>query len=68
MMTIDRVEQTIEKLTERIRSLSFDFVDDDLRSEAENVRDEAIEHLEAYLELVTQDWEGRPDSSPDDEP
>lgn len=57
MTTIDKLEPNIEKLTERIRSLNFTFKDAELQQEAENARDEAIELLESYLELATQDWE-----------
>ena len=57
MITIDKLEQKIEKLTEQIRNLSFPFKDTELQKEAEDARDETIDLLESYLELATQDWE-----------
>ena len=65
-MTIDKLEPRVEKLTEQIRNLNFQFKDADLQQEAEKSKDEAIELLEGWLELATQDWENRPESSDED--
>ena len=67
MMTTDRLEQKIEKLSEQVRSLSFQFKDGELQQEAENARDEIIELLESYMELATQDWEDRPENETEEE-
>ena len=66
-MTIDKLETKLDKINETLRGLSFSFVDPDLSSEAETLRDEAVAALEAYLELAVQDWENRPDSGHGDE-
>lgn len=65
-MTIDKLEPRVEKLTEQIRNLNFQFKDADLQQEAEKSKDEAIELLEDWLDLATQDWENRPESSDED--
>jgi hypothetical protein len=57
MITIDKLEQKIEKLMEQVRSLSFAFKNPDLQKDAEDARDEAVDLLESYCELATQDWE-----------
>lgn len=67
MMTIDKLEPTLEKMTERLRNLSFSFYDADLGKEADDARDEAIAAIESYLELAVQDWEDRPDADDKDE-
>ena len=67
MMTIDRLEQKVEKLMEQVRSLSFPFKDEELQQEAENARDEIIELLESYIELATQDWESRSETETEEE-
>ncbi len=58
-MNIDKLETVIDKLTEKVRVLSFSFHDPDLASEAESARDAAVEALETYLELAGEDWEKR---------
>lgn len=60
MMSIDRLETNIEKTTERIRNLAFQFHDSSAETEAENAKNEAVASLENYLELASQDWENRP--------
>lgn len=61
-MTIDKLESQVEKLTERVRLLSYPFADAELQKEADDARDEIVDLLENYLELATQDWETRPNS------
>jgi hypothetical protein len=61
-MTIDKLEPIIEKLTERIRNLSFPFKDSTIEHEADEAKNEIIELLEQYLELAGQDWEQRNES------
>jgi len=67
MMTIDKLEPILDKMTERLRNLSFSFYDADLGKEADDARDEAIAALESYLELAVQDWENRPDTDGEDD-
>lgn len=66
MITLGKLEEKIEKLTERLRTLNFDFKNAELQKEAEDGRDEAIDLLENYLELATQDWENRSDKEEED--
>jgi|WetSurMetagenome_2_1015567.scaffolds.fasta_scaffold1194899_2 hypothetical protein len=57
MITIDKLENNIEKLTEKIKGLTFPFNDPGLESDAEKLRDAAVEALEDFLELANTDWE-----------
>lgn len=66
-MTIDRLEAQIEKLTERIRNLNFDFKDPEIQKEAEDSKEEMIDLLENFGELASQDWENRPESERDED-
>lgn len=67
MMTIDKLEERTEKIVEQVRSLSFQFANAELQKEAEDARDEAIDLLESFLELASQDWDERPQTSTDTE-
>jgi hypothetical protein len=67
MITIDKLETQTEKLLEKIRSLTFQFQDSSLESEADTAKEEAIASLESFLELATQDWDERPQAESEPE-
>lgn len=59
MIDIDKFSDKTEALIEKVRNLSFKFQDDQLESDASDAKEEAVAALENYLELATQDFEGR---------
>lgn len=67
MMTIDKLESVVEKLSEKIRNLSFDFLNDALESDANGAKESAIAALEDFLEMASEDWEQREESEDDDD-
>ncbi len=49
------IEDKINKLNEKIEALNYDFKDPQIKSDAEGLKQAAIEYLEGYLELVEED-------------
>ena len=67
MMTIDKLETSIEKLSDKVKQvLSFKFKDEALDTEAESLKDDIIAALEDYLDLAGEDWENSSQNNEDD--
>lgn len=57
-MDLNKLEQKVEKLTDQIKALNFEFKNIELGREAEDIIEDIADLLEGYLELATEDVEG----------
>ena len=57
MANIDKISETVEKITEKIRGLKYKFNDEGSEEDANDDKEAAIAALESWLETVTFDYE-----------
>ena len=67
MITIDKLESKIEKFIDKLKALDYPFIDDSISSEAERAKEDAIQALEAFLELAQTDVETSAETKPAEE-
>lgn len=60
-MDIDTFGDKVESVIERVKKLNYKFRDESLKADADKAKEEAVELLEQYLELATEDNENSPD-------
>ncbi len=58
-MKLDQTAHQVEKIIEKIKSLNHKFSNSVLEGDAESERDAAIDSLESFLELCTEDSENK---------
>jgi hypothetical protein len=67
MTDIDKLGDKVESLIEKVKNLKFKFQDDALETDAQDAQNEAVAALENWLELVTQDADGRDETQEEEE-
>jgi hypothetical protein len=67
MTDIDKLADKVESLTEKIKNLKFKFQDDALEADAQDAQNEAVAALENWLELATQDADGRDETQEEED-
>jgi hemerythrin-like domain-containing protein len=67
MIAIDKFEEKIEKLKEKVAALTYNFKDEQLKRDADAAKEDILAGLEDYLDLLTQDAEQEENSNSDDD-